>query len=484
MASEVMGLLGSLNIFDPKVSNFSIFSERLKQFFVANKITDPDRKKAILLNTLSEDCYILVRNLCVPVLPEEKTMEELVKILSDHFSSVKSHFAERLKFYNAKRQPHESVNDWQAKVKSLASNCKFSTELQVVMRDIFVIGINDDKIMDRLFEESVSRLAFDQAVKLALIKESAVLEHESRGNISGNIKPEPVYFQKSRGNKFQKQSKPIEPSQPGPSGYKMTNKCVKCAVCGRKSHTTNNCAYKNCTCHNCGVKGHLAPQCKRSRSHFMQEDIERQQSSDDEESIFNIRELDVNNIQDSGNIKPFFIKLQAEQIPLNFEIDSGFAHSAISEKIYLKHFKKCELYKNDLSLTDYVGITFKPLGFLLLNIIHENTAYVLKTYVIKNGGPPLIGRNALSMLNIGFCKQENHRNYCIGSNVENCKMFAINLGENAGETDFSTKLSKLIEKYKNIFDAKLGTFNKFQVSLPLKEGATPKFCKQCPSLLR
>lgn len=66
---EYVGILGAISTFDPKVSSFSVFSKRLKQFFLANNITDSDKKRAILLNTLSEECYILVQSLCVPELP-------------------------------------------------------------------------------------------------------------------------------------------------------------------------------------------------------------------------------------------------------------------------------------------------------------------------------------------------------------------------------------------------------------------------------
>lgn len=146
MSQEVVGLLGTLTVFDSKTSDFSVFKERLNQFFIANKISDEQRKKAILLNILSEDCYILLRSLCVPGLPDSESFETLVKILSDHFSPVKSYFAERLKFYNSKRECDESVSDWEARVKKLASNCGFKTELDTVMRDSFVTGMNDEKI--------------------------------------------------------------------------------------------------------------------------------------------------------------------------------------------------------------------------------------------------------------------------------------------------------------------------------------------------
>ena len=252
----------------------------------------------------------------------------------------------------------------------------------------------------------------------------------------------------------------------------------KCFVCGRKNHLSNDCAYKNCICYNCGIKGHLAPQCRDRKQHFLQESEKESNCSENrsEESIFNIRHLDVNNIDSSGNIKPFFVKLICEKIPLNFEADSGFAHAAISEKLYLKHFKKLKLFNNDLALRDYVGITFKPIGYLMLKIIFEGKDYILKTYIVKNGGPPLIGRNGLNILNLGICRLQNVLNY----KSYNCKNLNSNFSMGDVGVDSSTKLAYLLEKYQEIFDSKLGTFNKFQISLNLKTEANPKFFKARP----
>ncbi|XP_074039987.1 uncharacterized protein [Leptinotarsa decemlineata] len=211
--TEIVGLLGSLSTFNHENSDFSVFLERLKQFFIANNITEEKRKKAILLNTLSEKCYILLRNLCVPNLPEDKPFEDLCNLLSEHLAPVKSLFAERLKFYTASRETSESVADWEAKIKKLASNCQFGDELGTVMRDIFVIGINDSKIMDRLFEEDASKSSVNlkQMVKLALSKESALKEHTVRQSWGAvNIKAEPVNFhcQRSQGQRYTQRSDP------------------------------------------------------------------------------------------------------------------------------------------------------------------------------------------------------------------------------------------------------------------------------------
>lgn len=46
-------------------------------FFTINGITEEVKKKVILLNSLSEECYILVRNLCVPDLLKDKSFGSL-----------------------------------------------------------------------------------------------------------------------------------------------------------------------------------------------------------------------------------------------------------------------------------------------------------------------------------------------------------------------------------------------------------------------
>jgi len=71
-------------------------------------------------------------------------------------------------------------------------------------------------------------------------------------------------------------------------------------------------------------------------------------------------------------------------------------------------------------------------------------------YVIKNGGPPLIGRNDLKIINY--------------SPIYN----TVNLDEN---------IENIIKNYEHLFKDEIGTFNKYQISLNIKKGAIPKFFK-------
>lgn len=331
------------------------------------------------------------------------------------------------------------------------------------MRDIFVLGLSDTNsdVMARLFEEDASNATNDFAkmLKIGLAKESSI--KEKLADISPMVKykqelPDDMHYQKQRrqasssyhGNKQRYRGQAFSPQL-----FKETKKC---GVCGRKNHESAKCKYRNYVCHKCGVKGHLAPVCKERRQHFLQDDDVADPSTSTqvirEDSIFCLTNIETDN---KGNVKPIYVKLIVENIPMNFEIDSGFAHAAISEKMYLKYFKNKTLYDNDLSLKDYVGISFQPLGFLKLNIKFDNVNGELKIYVIRNGGVPLLGRNGLKMLKLGFSKLDY-----LSPNVNVAKC-----------------TEKLLNDYQDVFDNSLGTFNKFKISLKLKEGSIPRCFK-------
>ena len=75
-----------------------------------------------------------------------------------YFKPIKSFFAARYTFYQAKQRQDESVCQWGARVKNLASKCGLSSELTTVFRDIFVVGMCSGLIQDHLLEEDVSKI--------------------------------------------------------------------------------------------------------------------------------------------------------------------------------------------------------------------------------------------------------------------------------------------------------------------------------------
>ena len=51
------------------------YVERLDYYFVANKIVDPAKKRAILLNVVGPTTYRLIRTLCLPGKPRDETLK-------------------------------------------------------------------------------------------------------------------------------------------------------------------------------------------------------------------------------------------------------------------------------------------------------------------------------------------------------------------------------------------------------------------------
>lgn len=81
----------------------------MEQFFIINSIKEDSIKRAVLLNSLAESSYKLLKTLCVPDNPETKTYAVLKQLLEKHFKPVRSYFNERKTFYNARKEEGESV---------------------------------------------------------------------------------------------------------------------------------------------------------------------------------------------------------------------------------------------------------------------------------------------------------------------------------------------------------------------------------------
>lgn len=71
------GTVGSINQFSVN-QDWEIFIERLEQYFLANKVEE-DRRVPVLLTTITETVYKVLKNLCDPVTPSRKSYEELKK---------------------------------------------------------------------------------------------------------------------------------------------------------------------------------------------------------------------------------------------------------------------------------------------------------------------------------------------------------------------------------------------------------------------
>ena len=97
---------GKIEEFYRENEAWSQYIERLGE---ANKIDDGDRKRAVFLCVIGATTYRTLRSLVAPAKPGEKPFQDLVTVLSDHFSPKLSEIVQQFKFHTRTRKPGESI---------------------------------------------------------------------------------------------------------------------------------------------------------------------------------------------------------------------------------------------------------------------------------------------------------------------------------------------------------------------------------------
>lgn len=197
--------------------------ERLEQFFEANAITGESKRRATFLSVVGPASYKLLRSLLAPTKPSEKIFEQLVAVLTDHYSPPPPEVMQRFHCNSWTRQPGESVAAFMADLDRLAEHCKFGTTLNEMLCDRLVHGINDERIREKLLQEK--DLTYDRAIAIAQRVETA----------SKNLKEMKV-----------------------PKSDSTVTKSESVHKVFRKKSPPER---KEVTCHRCGTPGHLATMC-------------------------------------------------------------------------------------------------------------------------------------------------------------------------------------------------------------------------------
>ena len=172
-----------------------------------------------------------------------------------------------------------------AELRKLAPDCNYGDNLQQMLRDRLICGINDERIQRRFLAEH--KLTFDKALSIAVAVETAKKNTQVL-NPSASVQ----FMETMRG------------SQETSAFKEMGQECYRCK--GTK-HNAANCKFKQEKCHACGKVGHIARACRNTntqnqgsrgsedgrgekkrgfhhRSHNMQETLKASKSDSSEEN--------------------------------------------------------------------------------------------------------------------------------------------------------------------------------------------------------
>ena len=76
-----MATHGTIAAFSSSQETWTVFIERLEQYFEANKIEDTKQQRVILLSVCGPATYRLIRNLVSPKKPTKLKIEDLITVV-------------------------------------------------------------------------------------------------------------------------------------------------------------------------------------------------------------------------------------------------------------------------------------------------------------------------------------------------------------------------------------------------------------------
>ena len=434
---------GQLEEFNPRTDSWQAYVERANLYFQANGISE-EKQLPVFLSSIGGKTYGLLRNLLAPTLPKDKPLDEVIAVLKKHFDPKPAVIAERFKFHKRDQLPGESLADYIAELRRLATHCEFGEYLNDALRDRLVCGLHAEVTQRRLL--TIKNLTLQEAIETALSMEAA--EKDSKA------------LQGSKDSNIRQVSK-----IPTQTNWRQSRPCYRC---GKANHHPSKCRFIGATCRTCGKTGHIAAVCntgkgnkanptkppnqttpsqrsKSTRAHYMET-----------EEVSNSDELHLFAIGTSSKPKPLTCEVTVEGSPLVMEIDTGAEVSVISEDTRQAIFPELQPTKSNVLLKTYTNEVMSVVGELQVKVQYGEQTENLKLIVVSGRGPSLLGRDWMQKLRLHW-QNIFHQ---ISSPL--------------------TELSSLCTKYANIFKDELGTVSSHKAILQVNPEATTKFHKARP----
>ena len=429
-----MPVHGKVEWFDPATEDWSTYVERLEHYFIANDIATEAKRRSTLLTVAGPEVYSLACNLVAPNKPGDKSYDDLVALIKNHYSPAPSIIVQRYKFHTRVRKQGESAANFVADLRSIAKYCEFGDVLDDMLRDRLVCGINEPKTQKRLLSEP--KLTLKTAFELAQAIETA-----SKDLL--DIQPSPVAGDVPVHQMLQA----------------ATSLCYRCGG----QHSPTSCRFKDFQCHHCGKTGHLQKACRKKKGGNKKV---QQKGHEEAKALTVVTEEGDSETEfltmypvKATSVKPIRVSVMVNGQSLDMELDTGASVSLISESTYYalwNHDNRPTLKPTQVQLKTYTGSVVEVVGVINVEISYDGQNKGVRLHVVKGDGPSLFGRDWLQVIKLNWARV----------NVVSSQVSAVD---------------KLLDKHAAaLFQEGLGVLKGITVKLRVRPGSVPKFHKPRP----
>jgi transposase InsO family protein len=319
---------------------------------------------------------------------EKDKIDDLFKKFKDYCQPSENTIVWRHRFNTKFQGEGESIDQFVTELKTLAKNCKFGEICDELIRDRIVVGVNNDKIKERLLRDG--GLTLKKAI-------DACRASEESKNMMKNLNEEAVVV-----GAVKKRSQVAKPtSTPMKTSHKQQNKqqfaqkdrekTFTCRRCGNV-HGPRNCPAFGTECPKCQKPNHFAKCCRTTAMSRPGTGLGKYQKgkvynvefeSDDEETLF------IGAVKTSKNEDELFTTLTLKGRRVKLKVDTGSQANIISIDDIEKMRPKPVLKRTKSTLTSYTGDKLPVIGQTNIRYKQEDLIFFVTDSEVKQ--VPLLG---------------------------------------------------------------------------------------------
>ena len=392
---------------------WSTWLERLENFFIIHRIKKGDEKRAALLHYAGEWVYDIFKSL--PNRGDADDYESAKACLNTYFQQTKNTDYEIFQFREATQRPDETINQFYARLRKLASTCEFQHPDPEIKSQI-INRCHNQQLRIKAFE--TKNLTLDKLLELGksletIQKQAREIQDQINLQSMSNVnRIQPQQSQSSKPNNsrnYFSSNKPVARSATNQQSLSSS----KCYFCGQSyphaGGRTNFPAYGK-TCRNCGKLNHFSQQClsrRQSQSSNISSPsvqaitVQQPQCEQKGSTNTNCHYQDENiytcHVKTAKN-PSVVVKVNEQNIP--FLIDTGASINIIDEPSYAK--LNSNLCSSDVKIFPYgSNEPLHTLGVMFADVSYNNCVLkCVKIFVAKGAFGCLLSYDTAVNLNL------------------------------------------------------------------------------------